>query len=85
MASLRILKHCTCFLFSDNIAVPVVCVVVEGGPGTLETVMRALQTGTPAVIVEGSGRAADLLAYAYTNSHEIEIDATDQYGKKRKK
>lgn len=70
---------------SEKIEVPVVCVVVEGGPGTLETVMRALQSGTPAVIIEGSRRAADILAYAYWNSHEIEVNATDHYGKKVKK
>ena len=70
---------------ADAINVPVVCVVVEGGPGTLETVMRALQSGTPAVIVEGSGRAADVLAYAYWNSHETEVEMTDQYGKMIKK
>ncbi len=34
------------------VSVPVVCVVLEGGPGTLETVKSAIQNGTPAVIVE---------------------------------
>jgi len=30
----------------------VVCVVLEGGPNTLETVRSAVEKGTPAVIVK---------------------------------
>ena len=44
--------------------VPIVCVMVEGGPGTIATVINALVNGTPCVVIEGSGRAADVLAYA---------------------
>ncbi|KAK3607584.1 hypothetical protein CHS0354_034632 [Potamilus streckersoni] len=44
--------------------VPTVLLVLEGGPGTLETVENALKENTPVVIVKGSGRAADILAYA---------------------
>ena len=32
--------------------VPIVCVVLEGGPGTLETVKQGIANGIPAVIVE---------------------------------
>ena len=32
--------------------IPSVCVVLEGGPGTLKTVKSAIESGTPAVIVE---------------------------------
>jgi len=32
--------------------VPVVCVAVEGGPNTLQTVREAVEKGTPAVIVK---------------------------------
>ena len=32
--------------------VPIVCVVLEGGPGTLETVKQGIAKGIPAVIVE---------------------------------
>ena len=38
----------------DSVSVPIVCVALEGGPGTLETVKSAIQSGTPAVIVEVS-------------------------------
>lgn len=60
---------------------PAVCLVLEGGPGTLETVKSAIQSGTPAVIVEGSGRAADILAFAYNNSREEEVEVQDKLGR----
>ncbi|XP_059823427.1 transient receptor potential cation channel subfamily M member 2 [Hypanus sabinus] len=47
-----------------GIEIPIVCVALEGGPGTLSTIHSAISNGTPCVIVEGSGRAADVLAAA---------------------
>ncbi|XP_020835678.1 transient receptor potential cation channel subfamily M member 2 isoform X1 [Phascolarctos cinereus] len=44
------------------IKIPIVCVVLEGGPGTLDTIFNAMTNGTPCVIVEGSGRVADVIA-----------------------
>lgn len=46
----------------DHDVIPGVCVCVEGGPGTVETVWRAATRGTPVVVIKNSGRAADLLA-----------------------
>ncbi|XP_070552175.1 transient receptor potential cation channel subfamily M member 2-like [Ptychodera flava] len=59
----------------ENIAIPVVLVVVEGGCATLETVYNYVsqnntdggaegqaRKGIPVVIVHGSGRAADIIA-----------------------
>lgn len=48
--------------------IPVVLLVLEGGPNTIRTVLESV-TSTPAVpvvIADGSGRAADILAYAYS-------------------
>uniref|UniRef100_A0A8C4YLQ5 Transient receptor potential cation channel subfamily M member 2 n=1 Tax=Gopherus evgoodei TaxID=1825980 RepID=A0A8C4YLQ5_9SAUR len=45
-----------------TIKIPIVCVVLEGGPGTLDTIYNAITNGTPCVIVEGSGRVADVIA-----------------------
>ncbi|XP_074551386.1 transient receptor potential cation channel subfamily M member 2 [Halichoeres trimaculatus] len=42
--------------------IPVVCVVLDGGPGTLDTIYNAMLCGTPCVIMEGSGRIADVIA-----------------------
>ncbi|XP_020927162.1 transient receptor potential cation channel subfamily M member 2 isoform X2 [Sus scrofa] len=44
------------------IKIPIACVVLEGGPGTLQTIYNAITHGTPCVIVEGSGRVADVIA-----------------------
>ncbi|KAL4228805.1 Transient receptor putative cation channel subfamily M member 2 [Mactra antiquata] len=69
----------------NAVSVPIVLLVLEGGPGTLQTVHQAIQNNTPAVIVKGSGRAADILAYAYQNAKEEDFEACDQEGKKIKK
>ncbi|KAG8546004.1 hypothetical protein GDO81_019918 [Engystomops pustulosus] len=42
--------------------IPIVCVVLEGGPGTLDTIYNSMCNNTPCVIVEGSGRVADIIA-----------------------
>ncbi|XP_039598768.1 transient receptor potential cation channel subfamily M member 2 [Polypterus senegalus] len=47
---------------SVGINIPAVCVVLEGGPGTLDTIYNAMLNGTPCVILEGSGRVADVIA-----------------------
>ena len=44
---------------------PVVSLVLEGGENTLKTACSAIQSGTPVVVVNGSGRAADFIARAY--------------------
>ncbi|XP_041858356.1 transient receptor potential cation channel subfamily M member 2 isoform X1 [Melanotaenia boesemani] len=45
-----------------SLTIPVVCVVLDGGPGTLNTIYNAMLNGTPCVILEGSGRIADVIA-----------------------
>ncbi|KAM8975634.1 transient receptor potential cation channel subfamily M member 2-like [Pelodytes ibericus] len=44
------------------IKIPIVCVVVEGGPGTLDTIYNSMCNNTPCVIVEGSGRVATIIS-----------------------
>uniref|UniRef100_A0A3B3CWT1 Transient receptor potential cation channel, subfamily M, member 2 n=1 Tax=Oryzias melastigma TaxID=30732 RepID=A0A3B3CWT1_ORYME len=46
----------------SSVTIPFVCVVLEGGPGTLNTIFNAMRNGTPCVILEGSGRIADVIA-----------------------
>ncbi|KAM9342245.1 transient receptor potential cation channel subfamily M member 2 [Pholidichthys leucotaenia] len=46
----------------SGMTIPVVCVVLNGGPGTLDTIYNAMLNGTPCVIFEGSGRTADVIA-----------------------
>ncbi|KAM4731283.1 transient receptor potential cation channel subfamily M member 2 [Anableps anableps] len=47
----------------SGITIPVVCVVLDGGPGTLSTIYNAMLNDTPCVILEGSGRIADVIAH----------------------
>ncbi|KAM7407582.1 hypothetical protein PAMA_003348 [Pampus argenteus] len=46
----------------SDLTIPVVCVVLDGGQGTLDTIFNAMLNGTPCVILEGSGRIADVIA-----------------------
>ncbi|XP_068119761.1 transient receptor potential cation channel subfamily M member 2 [Hyperolius riggenbachi] len=57
------------------IKIPIVCVVLEGGPGTLDTIYNSMCNNTPCVIVEGSGRVADVIAQvANLSSSKITIN-----------
>ena len=59
------------------------CVILEGGPGSLENVVCALKHGTPVVVIKSSGRAANILAYAYLNSESEEIEEFDAEGQRQ--
>ncbi|XP_074622988.1 transient receptor potential cation channel subfamily M member-like 2 isoform X1 [Acropora palmata] len=50
------------------IGVPVVLLVLEGGPNTIRTMCELIKKKIPAVVVDGSGRAADLVAFAYSHT-----------------
>ena len=45
---------------------PMVLLCLEGGPNTIKTMKDNIRLGVPSVIIDGSGRAADVLAYAYS-------------------
>ncbi|XP_072021882.1 transient receptor potential cation channel subfamily M member-like 2 [Amphiura filiformis] len=65
---------------SSTTHVPVVCVILEGGPSTLRKAHAAITHGTPIVVVADSGRIADVLSLAIKQSkdngeHRI-MDAT---------
>ena len=47
----------------------VVVIVIQGGPGTIKTALNAKRRATAIVIIEGSGKAADLLSYAWAFLH----------------
>ncbi|XP_051786421.1 transient receptor potential cation channel subfamily M member 2-like [Erpetoichthys calabaricus] len=51
---------------SVGINIPAVCLVLGGGPGTLDTIYNAMQNDTPCVILEGSGHVADVIAEVAT-------------------
>ena len=45
-----------------------VLVVVEGGTDCIADARKSLEHNIPVVVCAGTGRAADILAYAYTHT-----------------
>ncbi|XP_076815902.1 transient receptor potential cation channel subfamily M member-like 2 isoform X1 [Clavelina lepadiformis] len=54
---------------SDVTKAPIVCILLQGGPGSLETVYNALAKGTPVVVVGDSGGWANVLASLYSENY----------------
>lgn len=52
--------------------VPVVALIFEGGPNVILTVLEYLQESppVPVVVCEGTGRAADILAFVHKQTEE---------------
>ncbi|XP_024909002.1 transient receptor potential cation channel subfamily M member 6 isoform X5 [Cynoglossus semilaevis] len=65
-----------------NHGVPVLCVVIEGGPALVSTVLDYVSRAppVPVLIFEGSGRAADLLAFLHkqTANHRKLVSDIEQ-------
>lgn len=59
---------CVVYFIPGAIGVPVVLLVLEGGPNTIRTMSELIKKKIPAVVVEGSGRAADVVAFAYSHT-----------------
>uniref|UniRef100_A0A671KQN6 Transient receptor potential cation channel subfamily M member 6-like n=1 Tax=Sinocyclocheilus anshuiensis TaxID=1608454 RepID=A0A671KQN6_9TELE len=55
--------------------VPLVCVVVEGGPAILSVVLEHVRRSSPVpvLVFEGTGRAADLLALIHKQTLDLDI------------
>ncbi|XP_013867494.1 transient receptor potential cation channel subfamily M member 6 isoform X1 [Austrofundulus limnaeus] len=67
-----------------NQGVPVVCVVVEGGPSIVSTVLDYVSSvpPVPVFVFEGSGKAADLLAFLHkqtANDRELDADIKEDF------
>jgi len=74
-----------------NAKVPVCLIVVQGGPGTFQTVLNAVKKGFPIILVEGSGGAADAICAAYKHNKYIkkqgppvDISILDRYPAQKK-
>uniref|UniRef100_A0A8C1PEK9 Transient receptor potential cation channel, subfamily M, member 1b n=1 Tax=Cyprinus carpio TaxID=7962 RepID=A0A8C1PEK9_CYPCA len=63
---------CVCMLGLGQ-GVPVVCLIVEGGPNVISIVLESLreEPPVPVVVCDGSGRASDIISFAHKYS-EIE-------------
>ncbi|XP_048112633.1 transient receptor potential cation channel subfamily M member 1-like isoform X1 [Alosa alosa] len=63
--------------------VPLVCLIVEGGPNVISIALESLREDppVPVVVCDGSGRASDIVSYAHKYTEEgglITEDARDQ-------
>lgn len=61
-----------CLFLGIGQCVPVVALIFEGGPNVILTVLEYLQESppVPVVVCEGTGRAADILAYVHKQTEE---------------
>ena len=64
-------------MYTDDTEPKLCLVSVEGGPGTLETVRDSLRAGTPVVLVDGSGRATNILAFAVRHTRPPLLSKSD--------
>uniref|UniRef100_A0A2C9KDE9 TRPM SLOG domain-containing protein n=1 Tax=Biomphalaria glabrata TaxID=6526 RepID=A0A2C9KDE9_BIOGL len=55
-----------------GLGIPLVLLLVEGGTDAIQDVSVSLAQGIPVVVCAGTGRAADILAYAYKNTNIIQ-------------
>ncbi|XP_078026969.1 transient receptor potential cation channel subfamily M member 6 isoform X4 [Epinephelus lanceolatus] len=67
-----------------NQGVPVVCVVLEGGPAIVSTVLDYVSSvpPVPVFVFEGSGRAADLLAFLHKQTaidRQLDADIKEDF------
>ncbi|XP_060085573.1 transient receptor potential cation channel subfamily M member-like 2 [Ylistrum balloti] len=75
-----------------GLGIPVVLVVVEGGTDAIDDAKNSLQQNIPVVVCAGTGRAADILSYAYqhytsgklTKEHKLRRKIQEAYGTKWK-
>ena len=72
----RTTRPCSSIVLGKSHGIPVVLLVLEGGPNTILTVLESVTScpAVPVVIAEGSGRAADILAHA----HNL-VSSNDRY------
>eukprot|EP00004_Rigifila_ramosa_P002845 TRINITY_DN128_c0_g2_i1.p1 TRINITY_DN128_c0_g2~~TRINITY_DN128_c0_g2_i1.p1 ORF type:complete len:1464 (-),score=371.71 TRINITY_DN128_c0_g2_i1:13-3942(-) len=65
--------------------IPIVCIVIQGGPGTFKTAHESKREGTPVVTIDQSGNAADVIAYAWNHVHMgLDGDQVETVGSLRK-
>ncbi len=52
---------------SGGLGIPVIVVLVEGGLDAIDFAYESLKCRIPVVICQGTGRAADIISYAFNN------------------
>ncbi|UJR11714.1 hypothetical protein I4U23_015895 [Adineta vaga] len=65
--------------------IPIIMILVEGGPYSVRTICQALRAKTPLVVVKGTGRAADLVANLYLFFSQMDNNEQQQQQQQHKK
>ncbi|KFP75112.1 Transient receptor potential cation channel subfamily M member 5, partial [Acanthisitta chloris] len=68
---------------TGSIEIPVLCLLVNGGPGTLERILSGLENSAPWLILEGSGGTADILAAFMNGLHSINPEYVEKQFKEK--
>ncbi|NXG26274.1 TRPM5 protein, partial [Grallaria varia] len=68
---------------TGSIEIPVLCLLVNGGPGTLEKICRGLENSAPWLILAGSGGTADILAAFMNDPPLIVPEAVEKQFKEK--
>ncbi|XP_078539582.1 transient receptor potential cation channel subfamily M member 5 [Lissotriton helveticus] len=68
---------------TGSIEIPVLCLLMNGGPKTLERIYKGLENSAPLLIVEGSGGTADILAALMNESHLALPDVVEKQLKEK--
>ena len=55
----------------QGMGIPILTLLLEGGTDAIHELKSSLSVGKSCVIIEGSGRAADILAYAFKNAVRV--------------
>lgn len=61
-----------CFVPGLGQGVPLVCLIVEGGPNVISIALESLrdEPPIPVVVCDGSGRASDIISFAHKFSED---------------
>lgn len=51
-------------LLDGGLGVPVICILIDGGAHSLHQLFESVKKGISVLVCEGTGRAADVLAFA---------------------
>ncbi|CAF2070799.1 unnamed protein product [Rotaria magnacalcarata] len=74
----RLIAHMARLNNDDDVFVPVVTIVVEGGIETIKNIGSVLKSKIPVVIIDGSGRAADFFSRWLILTKDVENDLDNQ-------
>ncbi|CAG2213255.1 unnamed protein product [Mytilus edulis] len=66
---LKLRTDLRCYL-ATRMQIPVILLIVEGGPKTFEIALESVRKNIPVLVIEGSGKAADFISKGYKLSED---------------